>query len=650
MFPLVFAALCLVTISVYWPAINSGLLSDDWGLSVPDRAVWASLKGHWFGGTEGSFYRPLSRIALWAQGRLFGYSGSGQHLVSLALFIGTILLVTLLVRRIRGDLAALFAAGTLLFSPLATDSVSWVASQTDLWCGLFLAACAFVVLRPPEAITRRGVIASLVLAFLAYVSKDSASILGPLFGIYAVCFIGLYGWHAFRHHRGVWGMVVFQLVLWMIYLGWRKWALGVVVPKDTQYTPEFGFIWHAALIVHNIMKYFLGQAIDWLEAGSDFTKYGPSMVWLPLLMALLAVIFLPRKNLVSLGLLLAAIVSWAPMVTSNVPFFYGSLVGNRRFLYLSMFLLVGLLAYNFFPPRGANRASAFHPGWACVIVVFWIHLCTQSVQQNVDWMRAGMLRDKMIREIDEAYQTHQNKLVLVTSLLPDSIGSSYVFRSGFPQMVSVYWGSNITLQRQEQLTMASLKPDAVYYKVLMESENAPLIHPMAEINRVKENLARIAASPPTPVPLFFNFATMTIPRYQTNLSRDVELQGIKDGALVLTCKGNDPWISIEWPTDADPLAYKQARFRFEYAEAKTPPSGTQPRTDTFEFFWVAPGASMQNLPVVRTKVTLLPGIQEVVFPLQQEFRWMENQKLQYIRFDFGSQYRGVFRIIGMGLE
>src|SRR5262245_19763368 len=60
----IFSLLGLATMSLYWPAIWSGLVSDDWGLSVPDPDVWKSFLGFWFGGGHGAFYRPLSRLLI----------------------------------------------------------------------------------------------------------------------------------------------------------------------------------------------------------------------------------------------------------------------------------------------------------------------------------------------------------------------------------------------------------------------------------------------------------------------------------------------------------------------------------------------------------------------------------------------------------
>ncbi len=59
---------------------------------------------------------------------------------------------------------------------------------------------------------------------------------------------------------------------------------------------------------------------------------------------------------------------------------------------------------------------------------------------------------------------------------------------------------------------------------------------------------------------------------------------------------------------------------------------------------------MQSLPSLTREMEVRPGIQEVVFPLSDQIRWLENPSLEWIRVDLGSFYPAKIRIHQLTLE
>ncbi len=63
-----------------------------------------------------------------------------------------------------------------------------------------------------------------------------------------------------------------------------------------------------------------------------------------------------------------------------------------------------------------------------------------------------------------------------------------------------------------------------------------------------------------------------------------------------------------------------------------------------------PIQNVRSLLSLTREVEVRPGIQEVVFPLSDQIRWLENSSLEWIRVDFGTLYPAKIRIHELTLE
>jgi hypothetical protein len=647
LFWLGFVSLAAITLSIYHPAIQSGLLSDDWGLSYPDpfSEVLASFHGHWFGGGEGTFYRPLSRVLIWLEARVFGYGGTMQHLVSLALFLASAFLVSWKVREFRGDTAALLTAAFILLNPLYSESVSWVSSQTDLLAGLFLVATFFVVLKPLEKLGVGRILLSFVFAVLAYLSKDSSAYLGPLFVVYGVVYVLIYGPRRLVARRGFLVLLGGQLVLWVLYLICRRVFLGSFAPTE-EYVPLHGWFWQRMVILHNVLREYVTLVIGWFSGTQDLREFGPSMLWLFLLAGGFLVFLLLRRQYVVLGLSVGFLTTLIPLFTSQGPYFLDeTLEGSRRYFHNANFLAAGFLGC--LVPRKTekeNPLSVFSTAAVFVLVLLFAQLASRTVDNAVEWGKAGQLRDEIAEQIEKKVEGVP-KAVLVLYDLPDHVQEAYVFRSGVREFLTLNW-PDLAWTWVSDLRLDKIDPNAAYFVLKLDKQGRPDVEPYAELDALRKNQQLTASGEAKATPILFDFSNKTFPKIPLFPSDDIHVLDRKDDPLLVEITGRDPHIALEWPEGVSPAIYKTFRIRFEYVEVPS----SAPSEDQFQVLWKAPYDSLASPPLISHEVEVRPGIQEISFALGGNPRWLSNQTLEWFRVDLGTRYRGRMRIHLMAFE
>ena len=167
------AALLLLTVIVYWPALRGGFIWDDadhltenQAVAAPDglHLIWSSLSV--------SRYYPLTLTSFWIQRRLWGLAPFPYHATNLIVHaINTILLFLLLRRlRVRG---AWMAAALWGVHPVNVESVAWITELKNVQSGLFFLLCLLCYLRFEIRRELVWYIAALVSFAAALLSKPS---------------------------------------------------------------------------------------------------------------------------------------------------------------------------------------------------------------------------------------------------------------------------------------------------------------------------------------------------------------------------------------------------------------------------------------------------------------------------------------------
>jgi predicted negative regulator of RcsB-dependent stress response len=172
--------LVLLVLGVFYPVIFAPINSvDDPGMlsKILNLDSW-SLRGIFFPGGSGTYYRPLLKISFLFDRYAWGLEESFMHLDNILLHLGnTLLLFATAVRAgkmldVWSPLPPFLAAFFFAVHPINTESVDWISGRTDLLAGFFVLASAFFMLGRP-----RNTCSSLLAAFsflLACLAKETA--------------------------------------------------------------------------------------------------------------------------------------------------------------------------------------------------------------------------------------------------------------------------------------------------------------------------------------------------------------------------------------------------------------------------------------------------------------------------------------------
>lgn len=636
-FCLGFGILALFFLLVFSPVFGVGLLSDDWGLSYEYSKPWLSFKGHWFGGGKGHFYRPLSRIVIFYEARLFGYSGLGQHILSCIAVLGAVYLMALALFRRFGLLAALVASALFLINPNITEVVGWISSQTDIFVAFFYIVTLFFLI-PPLKLKR--IILSALFAVLTYLSKDTSVILGPIVVTAAVYLLVSKAVKEPKQRKLVTQTAVVHAALWLAYLLLRVVLLGKIGMPQTSFVPHHGFIHHFSMNFLTFLREYLLPFFNLGENRNFLVDHGLSLWWLPLVGIVLFVWLILIKRHEYVLLAIVWFIAILPGIVADHSWFYESLVGSERYLFLGLFFL------------SAAVGIAFHDLWnnlkspaknilVLVGAAVLIHMSLEVSRDLDDWIRCARLRDNLEEEIKTACETTLDPMIVIQAL-PDHIGEGYVFRNGFREFFEIKrHNDKATFIDEKNLTWEDLKLGRHIFRLNYIGEARPMLSRDLVLEKLLASLPerrKLAQSTPA---IMLDF-TKGVPKIKLGKSDNVVSAKIIPGALMVEVRPLDPYLIMEFPKNIDPIAYTKAIIEFEVVDS---PQRAEQR-DTLVFMW-KPSQMSQNFPSVRVDFTIRPGIQKITFPLDKNIQWISSKQLDWVRFNLGGFYQGrikIFRI------
>jgi protein O-mannosyl-transferase len=134
--------LALLTVLVYLPVRNAGLVVFDDPIYVGDPHVRAGLTGagvKWaFTTWHASNWHPLTWLSHMLDASLFGPDAGRQHLVNVLFHTANALLLFLLLMRMTGKMwTATFVAALFALHPLHVESVAWLSERKDVLSAFF---------------------------------------------------------------------------------------------------------------------------------------------------------------------------------------------------------------------------------------------------------------------------------------------------------------------------------------------------------------------------------------------------------------------------------------------------------------------------------------------------------------------------------
>src|ERR1043166_1983285 len=175
------AALAIVTILAYLPAIRSGYIWDDdkYVTKNPLLQEHGGLTRIWFEPQASPQYYPLVFTSFWIENKLWSLKPLGFHLVNVLLHAANSILVWRILKRleVRG---ALVIGAIFALHPVHVESVAWVTERKNMLSGLFYLLSLRAYLRWDSQDVGRtwtGYGLSLLLFICALLSKSVTAIL-----------------------------------------------------------------------------------------------------------------------------------------------------------------------------------------------------------------------------------------------------------------------------------------------------------------------------------------------------------------------------------------------------------------------------------------------------------------------------------------
>jgi tetratricopeptide (TPR) repeat protein len=136
--------LVLVTIALYWPAMQCGFINFDDPEYVSENPhvqgglSWEGVKWAFSNTKQGAYWAPLMWLSHELDCQFFGLNAWGHHLINVLLHAANTTLVFLVFRRMtRAVWRSLMLAALFGWHPLRVESVAWVTERKDVLSTLF---------------------------------------------------------------------------------------------------------------------------------------------------------------------------------------------------------------------------------------------------------------------------------------------------------------------------------------------------------------------------------------------------------------------------------------------------------------------------------------------------------------------------------
>jgi len=256
-------ALCAITALVYWPALRSYFVLDDFTLVTYSRLLSNPLlpfvQEHFPGSP---YFRPLGMALWWLSVQCFGNAIKPQYAINLLLHMAvTLVLWRLLLTLTSHRLLAWLVALLFAVHPIAIGTSLWLADRFDLLGALFGFSALHSAYRYRSAPTLRYLALTLLLLLLALAAKETSLVMIAAIGTVWI-------WpraDSQRYWSGEVRGLVLLLAVGIGWFGWRAWMVG--------FSPSGSLVSDAPLL-----QVIAKGALRWSE---DFSCYLVAWARLP---------------------------------------------------------------------------------------------------------------------------------------------------------------------------------------------------------------------------------------------------------------------------------------------------------------------------------------------------------------------------------
>ena len=135
-----------VTVAVYWGALSSGFVGDDFMILHRLREGGSLLR--FFRGEFFEYYRPLGFVAHAIDYRMAGASPAQFHATNLLVHVGSVVLVLLIGRALSPrTIAGPLAASLFALHAANHEAVVWISARFDLLATFFSLLALWLLVR-----------------------------------------------------------------------------------------------------------------------------------------------------------------------------------------------------------------------------------------------------------------------------------------------------------------------------------------------------------------------------------------------------------------------------------------------------------------------------------------------------------------------
>lgn len=351
------------------------------------------------GDREFVIYRPLAALSLSLDHWLWALEPWGYHVTNIALHAINVLLVYWLVLSLSAlPLAALLAAAIFAIHPVQCETVSWIASRSNLLCTMFLLLAFLAYLRN----TRQYYLWSLLFFTLSLLAKETAIIFVLLLVLYDYYFVlkvdknkAVNMWWSYLPVAAISGL----------YLLLRTLVLGQVHQRGWW----GGSLWLTLLTMGKSFYYYIKVlTVPWvltIDYVLDITRKIHDPLTLAGLVLALAIIGLAvkisrKEKLITFGLFWF-LITLLP-VSNIIPL---EALLAERFLYLP---LIGIAIAVSVP---LSRLLTAQPQWQKVsgyllVIILLGFYMARTIQRNMDWHDDHALWASTVKTSPESPRAH----------------------------------------------------------------------------------------------------------------------------------------------------------------------------------------------------------------------------------------------------
>ena len=181
------SGLVFITCLAFGISLGGFFVADDmWQVNYADEVsrgrielIWRNFTSNYLQIPSLDFYRPLLGFTFLADYFLYGIWSPGYHLTNLLLYLASVILLFILIRRLtrtwplkNSQSAAYFGAALFAVSPLHCEDVCWISGRADILCAPFYLLSIWCVVKSHQDKLKKYYYWGLLFFLLAMFSKE----------------------------------------------------------------------------------------------------------------------------------------------------------------------------------------------------------------------------------------------------------------------------------------------------------------------------------------------------------------------------------------------------------------------------------------------------------------------------------------------